>query len=913
MITIGTASRPVGTGARRGFSPLRDLPALLWLIAVVVVSLAHRDLPAPRWLLIHLLLLGAVTHSILVWSQHFTDALLHNAPTAAAYRNRSVRLLLVNGGAAMVLFAVPTDRWVVAAVGASSVTLGVGWHAVSLVAQLRRALGSRFAVTVRYYVASAALLPLGALFGVLMVRGMSEQWHVRIMLAHVMVNVLGWMGLTVLGTVVTLWPTMLRTRIAEGAEEAARRALPLLLAGLLVGVAGCLADLRAVTGAGLLGYVAALVLLARPFVTAARAKPPMHFATWSVAAAVGWLATLVTILGVGVLVVPSWMDAHELANAITPGLAAGFGAQVLLGAMSYLVPVVVGRGPAGARAANVEMDRGGALRVAIVNVGTAVFLLPAPSPVRVVVSAVVLVAFAAFLPLMFRAMRAARRARQQPIESVPKEQRTGPAPAAADRPRGQVTGLAATGIALVVLAVAAGVAIDPTALAGTQHESSAAGIAATGETTRIEVSAANMRFTPDTVEVPAGNRLVIELTNADDTDVHDLVLDSGADSGRLSPGESTVLDIGVVGRDLEGWCSVVGHRQMGMVFHVRVTGLEDAARATHAHGDTGTGAGTGDSAADPDASMSDMAGMDHSGGATGSDAAADLDFAAAPEPGFVAHDPELPAVEGSRVHRRTFRVSEVQAEVAPGVRQQLWTYNGGMPGPTLHGRVGDRFVIRLVNDTQMGHSIDFHAGETPPDRSMRTIAPGESLIYRFTAKRSGIWLYHCSTMPMSVHIANGMFGAVVIDPPNLPRVDKSFLMVQSELYLGAQDGPVDATKVMEEEPDAVVFNGYANQYDHDQVDVRVGERVRIWVLDAGPSRPSSFHVVGEQFDTVFAEGAYLLERGNAEHGGSQVLSLGAAQGGFVELTFDKPGHYPFVSHLMVDAERGAHGIFNVTR
>ncbi|MDI6912256.1 multicopper oxidase domain-containing protein [Nocardioides sp.] len=907
MTVIGTRSRPVGAGARRGFSPLRDLPALLWLIVVVVVSLVHRELPAPRWLLIHLLLLGAVTHSILVWSQHFTDALLHNAPTATAYRTRSVRLVLCNVGAALVLVAVPTDRWVLATVGASAVALAVGWHAVSLVSQLRHGLGSRFAVTVRYYVASAALLPLGALFGVLMARGLSEQWHVRIMVAHVMVNVLGWMGLTVLGTVVTLWPTMLRTRIAEGAEHTARRALPVLLAGLLIGVAGCLVDLRPVAGAGLLVYAGALVLLARPFVSVARAKPPMHFATWSVAAAVAWLAGLVAILGVGVLVAPSWMAAHELADAITPGLAAGFGAQVLLGAMSYLVPVVVGGGPSGARAANVEMDRGGALRVAITNVGLVVFLLPAPSPVRVVVSAAVLVALAAFLPLMFRALRAARRARQQPVESVPRSQRTGPAPVAADRPRGQVTGLAATGVALVVLAVAAGVAVDPTALAGTKHESSAAGIAATGETTRVEVSAANMRFTPDTVEVPAGNRLVIEVTNTDDTDVHDLVLDSGVDSGRLSPGESKVLDVGVVGRSIEGWCSVVGHRQMGMVFHVRVTGLDQAQAAAVDGATDGSG-------------MAGMPGMDHSGqDSTGQDstsqgsAAADLDFAAAPAPGFEAHDPALPPVEESRVHRRTFRVSEMSAEVAPGVRQQLWTYNGTMPGPTLHGRVGDRFVIRLVNDTQMGHSIDFHAGETAPDRNMRTIAPGESLVYRFTARRSGIWLYHCSTMPMAVHIANGMFGAVVIDPPNLPRVDKSYLMVQSELYLGAQDGPVDAAKVMGEQPDAVVFNGYANQYDHDQIEVKVGERVRVWVLDAGPNRTTSFHVVGEQFDTVFAEGAYLLRPGNAERGGSQALALGAAQGGFVELSFQHPGHYPFVSHLMVDAERGAHGIFHVTR
>ncbi|HEY1116221.1 MAG TPA: multicopper oxidase domain-containing protein, partial [Acidimicrobiales bacterium] len=460
------------------------------------------------------------------------------------------------------------------------------------------------------------------------------------------------------------------------------------------------------------------------------------------------------------------------------------------------------------------------------------------------------------------------------------------------------------GVALVVLAVAAGVAVDPAALAGTERTPSSAGVAATGLTTRVQVSAADMRFSPDTVQVPAGNRLVIELTNADGSTVHDLVLDSGADSGRLSPGETTTLDVGVVGRDIEGWCSVVGHRQMGMVFHVEVTGLAEAAAESDA--DSG--------------SMGDMPGMDHGAGSpdteapdTEAPAAADLDLATSPDSDFEAHDPQLPALGRSRVHRRTFRVSEMQAEVAPGVRQQLWTYNGTMPGPTLHGRVGDRFVIRLVNDTSMGHSIDFHAGETPPDQRMRTIAPGESLVYRFTATHSGAWLYHCSTMPMSVHIANGMFGAVVIDPPHLPRVDKSFLMVQSELYLGDQDGPADATKVMGEQPDAVVFNGYANQYDHDQLEVKAGDRVRIWVVDAGPNRTSDFHVVGEQFDTVFAEGASLLRRGNPERGGSQVLSLGAAQGGFVELSFDRPGHYPFVSHLMVDAERGAHGIVRVTR
>lgn len=195
-----------------------------------------------------------------------------------------------------------------------------------------------------------------------------------------------------------------------------------------------------------------------------------------------------------------------------------------------------------------------------------------------------------------------------------------------------------------------------------------------------------------------------------------------------------------------------------------------------------------------------------------------------------------------------------------------------------------------------------------PDDVMSTIPPGESLVYRFTAERAGIWMFHCSTMPMSAHIANGMFGAVVIEPPGLPEVDRSELLLQSEYYLGPEGQPVDPAKVAAETPDAVVFNGYANQYDHRPLRARVGERIRIWVLDAGPNRSTSFHVVGGQFDTVYVEGAHLLEPGQ---GGSQALALGPGQGGFVELSFDEPGHYPFVTHVMVDSERGAHGVIEV--
>ncbi|MBO0813357.1 MAG: multicopper oxidase domain-containing protein, partial [Microlunatus sp.] len=194
--------------------------------------------------------------------------------------------------------------------------------------------------------------------------------------------------------------------------------------------------------------------------------------------------------------------------------------------------------------------------------------------------------------------------------------------------------------------------------------------------------------------------------------------------------------------------------------------------------------------------------------------------------------------------------------------------------------------------------------------AMRTIAPGQSLVYRFRATHAGIWMYHCATMPMSAHIANGMFGAVVIDPPGLPKVDHSYVILQSELYLGADGGSADLTKLQEEKPDAVVFNGYVNQYDHRPLTAEVGQRVRIWVLDIGPDRSTSFHVVGSQFDTVYSEGAYLLRR---SAGGSQSLALAPAQGGFVELTFPEAGDYPFISHVMIDAERGAHGIVHVSR
>jgi nitrite reductase (NO-forming) len=294
----------------------------------------HAALPAPRWLLIHLLLLGAVSHSILFWSRHFTDA-LRQTPARTRERGRqSARLAMLNGGTVLVIVGVLIGRWPVTAVGAAAIASSAAWHAGSLLLQLRTALPARFAMTVRYYIAAAALLPIGALLGTLMVRGTADHTQERLMLAHVSFNVLGWLGLTVLGTLVTLWPTMLRTRIAPGAERAATRALPILLAGVTVTAVAALTGVILGTAFGLALYLVSVAVLAGPFTRAALAKPPSSFATWSVLAGMLWLAGTLTLLTLSLAVSDTRARVDARLTDATPFLAAGFAAQLLVGAMS---------------------------------------------------------------------------------------------------------------------------------------------------------------------------------------------------------------------------------------------------------------------------------------------------------------------------------------------------------------------------------------------------------------------------------------------------------------------------------------------------------------------------------------------------------------------------------------------------
>ncbi len=455
-------------------------------------------------------------------------------------------------------------------------------------------------------------------------------------------------------------------------------------------------------------------------------------------------------------------------------------------------------------------------------------------------------------------------------------------PSTSTRPR--PLGGVAVGLALVLLAVLVGVIGQRASGPDDAMASAAAGVRATGRTTTVEVTAEGMRFTPARITVPAGNRLVIKLTNRDDRR-HDLVLATGAKTPVIGRGDTARLDAGVIGTTVDGWCSLPGHRQAGMVLTVTTTG-----------------------GAAPDQASGGHAG--HHQAATPTGDTPRIDAMAKPSSDFQARDPKAPVTPTGRVHKVELRVQEVDREVSPGVRQQLWTFNGTAPGPILRGRIGDRFEITLINDGSMDHGIDFHAGALAPDRPMRPIDPGQRLVYRFTATKAGIWMYHCSTMPMLHHIGNGMYGAVIIDPPNLPKVDREYVMVQAELYLGPDGQPGDLAKMQAERPDAVVFNGYVSQYAHRPLTAGVGERVRIWVLDAGPNRISSFHVVGALFDTVYKEGRWLTRPDDP--GGAQVLDLTPGSGGFVETVFPEAGHYPFVTHAMVDAERGARGVVEVT-
>jgi nitrite reductase (NO-forming) len=232
-----------------------------------------------------------------------------------------------------------------------------------------------------------------------------------------------------------------------------------------------------------------------------------------------------------------------------------------------------------------------------------------------------------------------------------------------------------------------------------------------------------------------------------------------------------------------------------------------------------------------------------------------------------------------------------------------------VPGPIVHTRVGDTVEFTLTNDADIPHSMDFHAAQIDPKQAFRSVAKGQSVSFTFKPKFAGAFMYHCGTAPVLMHIGSGMYGAIIVSPREPLPAAKEFVLVQSEYYLADVANGVRASsyqKMLDTVPDFVMFDGRPSQYAKEPIKVKLGDRVRFWVVSAGPSHPCNFHVVGEQFDTV-----YLGAPPGTPLRGVQTFTVPPGGGMVFELVCDVPGEFPFVNHGFGHGQKGAIGILEV--
>ncbi len=413
---------------------------------------------------------------------------------------------------------------------------------------------------------------------------------------------------------------------------------------------------------------------------------------------------------------------------------------------------------------------------------------------------------------------------------------------------------------------------------------------------RIELTAVDLAFEDPDVSVPAPGLYEVVLTNEGAID-HDFALADGT-ALLARPGETVEAIIDVPADGLEFFCSIPGHQDAGMVGGIAVAGTAVTVAASEEdHSDHGHDAAAPD-AVEPDPDAPPYALRDPRVPARGQGDGITLVPGGAPGGG------DLIEVE--------LVIEEKLMTVAEGYVQAVWTFGGQVPGPVIRTQVGDTVRVRLVNppDAQLSHSVDFHASQVAWNDEMRSISPGEELIYEFTTDYAGVWMYHCGTAPVLHHIANGMFGMVIVEPAGgLAPLDDEYFIVQNEWYLGPQGGVSSLAKadVGAPAPDFVMFNGVAFQYLDNPIEIDTGEEIRLYVLNVGPSIDSSFHIVGTIFDTVIKEGV-VLARGNEGNWGSQAVDLAPAQGAVIELQAVEDGLYPIVTHAFNFPGRGALGL-----
>ena len=268
-------------------------------------------------------------------------------------------------------------------------------------------------------------------------------------------------------------------------------------------------------------------------------------------------------------------------------------------------------------------------------------------------------------------------------------------------------------------------------------------------------------------------------------------------------------------------------------------------------------------------------------------------------------------------------------EIAPGVKFSAWTFGDTVPGPTVRARVGDKIKFSMTNRSDepvpgvritaapMMHSMDFHAAMVSPQDKYRSIAPGQTMEFEFTLNYPGIFMYHCGTPMILEHIASGMYGAVIVEPRNgyPTRVDREYVVIQSEFYVKPDPGKqmvdgaplyvLDTDRLKDSRPTHTVFNGTHNGMVKNPLLAKTGERVRMHVLNVGPSKTSSFHVVGTIFDRVWFEG-----NPDNQFRGMQTVLLGSSNAATVEFMIPEDGSYIMVDHHFANASQGAIGLIS---
>jgi nitrite reductase (NO-forming) len=276
-----------------------------------------------------------------------------------------------------------------------------------------------------------------------------------------------------------------------------------------------------------------------------------------------------------------------------------------------------------------------------------------------------------------------------------------------------------------------------------------------------------------------------------------------------------------------------------------------------------------------------------------------------------AYPAALPAAAAGPVAHVHLGIADRVVSIAPGIRYRAWTFGNSAPGPVIHVRQGQRVEVTLTNKGMMPHSVDFHAAQVAPNVDFADVMPGASKTFSFVASVPGAFMYHCGTAPAFEHIANGMYGAIIVEPKNMPPVQHQYVLVSSEWYLNSPGdktpATLDVTKAEQMTPDWVTFNGYAAQYKTHPLTSMPGQTVRFWVVDAGPSLNTEFHVVG----TVLRRAWLNADLVDPPQHDIQTAVVPAGGGGVFDVTIPKAGIYPFVSHSFASVMLGEVGLLNV--